>query len=245
MLGEQLALESAERLSLLRIRDFMLPSLSPAMKHIGLIPALLERADPMLRQYLSGTKPFFALPSTLTLYAHDIQEYIDIARLFDFLLSHEPVMAIYFFVAIVLSRRGELLDIPLDEPEMLHFTLQKLPRTLDLDSLIKSALELFRRFPPETLPHRAWARISPLSVLKTVRKDSAWQSLEQGEELLQRHEKELRMEERREKLYLVLRKYRGPALSIAIPFVVGVTAFWLRRSGNDRIFWSYLWRSVR
>lgn len=214
------------------------------MKHIGLIPVVLERADPTLCRYLSGTKPFFALPATLTLYAHDIQEYVDIARLFDFILSHEPVMAIYFFVAIVLSRRKELLDIPPDEPEMLHFTLQKLPKSLDLDSLIVSTLELYRRFPPESLPRRAWRKISSLSVLKTSRNILDRQSLERGEELLREQEKEINREQQRKRAYALLRKYRRPVMSIAIPLVVGVTAFLLRRSGNDKIFWSYARRFV-
>lgn len=223
----------------------MLPSLSPAMKHIALIPALLECTDPRLYQCLSGIKPFFALPSTLTLYAHDIQEYVDIARLFDFILSHEPVMAIYFFVAIVLSRRQELLDIPPDEPEMLHFALQKLPRSLDLDNLIKSALELYHRFPPEKLPQRAWHKISTFSVLKTSRDLLEKQSLERGEELLQQQERQIRREASQEKLYAVLRKYKRPAMSVAIPLLISITAFWLRRSGNDKIFWSQLRHFVR
>ena len=183
VLGEDAAPPAVARISLLRIRDYMLPSLSPALKHLQILPKILESADPALATRLSSTRPFFALAATLTLYAHDIQEYSDIARLYDFILAHEPVMALYLFAAIIISRRVELLEIPIEEPEMLHFTLSKLPQPLDLENLISSALSLFGRHPPQTLPNFSWWRISSLSVLKTSRSLEHQQSLQQGEAL--------------------------------------------------------------
>jgi len=56
--------------------------------------------DPALCKRLSQTQPFFALAATLTLYAHDIQEYGDIARLFDFILAREAVMPVYLFAVV-------------------------------------------------------------------------------------------------------------------------------------------------
>src|SRR5436190_20025934 len=87
VLGEHAAPAAVARISLFRIRDYMLPSLSPALKHLQLLPAILNASDVKLGRRLSVTKPFFALAATLTLYAHDIQEYGDIARLYDFILS--------------------------------------------------------------------------------------------------------------------------------------------------------------
>ena len=242
VLGEHAVPTAIARISLLRIRDYMLPSLSPALKHLQVLPAILERVDPRLAAHLSSTRPFFALAATLTLYAHDIQEYSDIARLFDFILAHEPIMAIYTFAAIIVSRRTELLDIPLDEPEMLHFTLSKLPQPLDLEELISSTLTLFERHPPEKLPYLTWWRISPNSVLKTSRSLDEKQSLEQGEALFRSQARQLQREELQQKLLVLVWKYRRPVGSIAAALLVGAASFWLRRSVQDKFVWGFLWK---
>jgi hypothetical protein len=126
------------------------------------------------------------LAATLTLYAHDIQEYGDIARLFDFLLAQEAVISIYLFAVIILCRREELFEIPADEPEMLHSILSKLPKPLDLEALISKTMELYEKHPPEKLPFRVWWWISSNSVLRTTRNLAAKQTLEDGEKLFQK-----------------------------------------------------------
>lgn len=240
VLGARLASPVFARVSLLRIRDYMLPSLSPSIKHLQLIPAILESTDPKLCRHLSGTQPFFALAATLTLYAHDIQEYGDIARLYDFLLAHEPVIAIYLFATIILQRKEELLDISVEEPEMLHFTLSKLPQPLDLGGLINSTLELYHSHPPESLPFRAWQRIPQNSVLKTSRDlalDRTWQ---EAEELFITQTKELQREEYRQKTYAVMWRYRRPASSVGLAILVGLMSIYVRRHGLDTSIWCYL-----
>lgn len=242
VLGEHAAPSAVARISLLRIRDYMLPTMSPAMKHLHLLPAILEAADPPLAGRLSQTRPFFALAATLTLYAHDIQEYSDIARLFDFILAHEPVMAIYTFVAIIISRRSELLDIPLDEPEMLHFTLSKLPQPLNLEALILSALNLFEKYPPQKLPRLTWWKIPSTSVLKTSRSLASKQSLQDGEALFHTQAQQLQREELQQKVLALVWKYRRPVVPIIAALLVGATSIWLRRSGQDRFLWAFLWK---
>ena len=101
VLGAEAAPAAAARLSLLRIRDFMLPTMTGALSHLQLLPAILKAADAELFAHLSETAPFyFALPATLTLYAHEIQEYGDIARLFDYLLTNEAVVSIYLYATV-------------------------------------------------------------------------------------------------------------------------------------------------
>lgn len=81
----------------------MLPTLAGAEAHLRLLPSILYAADKQLYQHLTGaTKPtpFFALAATLTLYAHDIEEYGDIARLFDFLLASEAAVSVYLFATV-------------------------------------------------------------------------------------------------------------------------------------------------
>lgn len=233
VLGKRHAPPAVARISLLRIRDYMLPSLSPALKHLQLLPAIIRSADEAVWHRIANEKPFFALSATLTLYAHDIEQYADIGRLYDFLLAHEPVVALYLFAAIILSRTDELLDIPADEPEMLHFTLSKLPKPLNLDLLISDAMNLYQLYPPEDLPFRAWSKIPTPSVLKTSRRITARSTLDEAERLFQKQTEELRREELRQKAMVTLWKYRRPVGSIALAVVVGVLSVWVRRGDNS------------
>ena len=239
VLGEKEAAPAVTNISLFRIRDYMLPSLSPALKHLQLIPAIIEKADSALREHLGGIKPFFALAATLTLYAHDIQEYSDIARLFDFLLATEPVVSIYLFAAIILSRKKELLEIPADEPEMLHFTLSKLPQPLDLDSLISSAMQLFNDYPPESLPFGAWKRISQHSVLKSSRDPFNKQTRDEAIRLLEKQVRQLHNEELREKALTFLWHHRRTVGSVAVAIFIGAMSIWIRKKGFDTPLWSF------
>ena len=229
------AADAVAHLSLLRIRDFMLPSLSPSLEHLQLLPAILYSADPKLWQHLSQTQPFFALAATLTLYAHDIEEYGDIARLFDFLLAQEAVVSIYLFAVIILSRREELFDIPSDEPEMLHSILSKLPKPLDLEALILRTMDLFTTNPPEKLPFRAWAKISSYSVLKTTRGFTSNQTIKDGEELIVRQSQQLRRAEMRQQAMRFAWTYRRPAGGVGIAVFIGILSFWMQRTGVEGI----------
>ena len=240
VLGTEAAFAAVESISLLRIRDYMLPSLSPALKHLQLVPGILWSADKQLAEHLVMPHANYALPAALTLYAHEIQEYSDIARLFDFLLAHEPVISLYLFAAIIISRRSSLLEIPPDEHDMLFFTLQKLPQPLDLEPLIKDATRLFRDHPPERLPGRVWQRLSTSSVLKTSRSSESPDSLRIAERYLVKQTEEVRWDERRQKALRTAFRYRRPLASTALAVAIGAVSIWLRRSGNDRVIVSFL-----
>lgn len=105
MLGGRLAVPALSRLSLLRIRDFMLPSFAASTAYLAILPAILYAADPQLYRLLADAdiKPFYAMAATLTLYAHDIEEYSGIARLFDFFLAREAVVTVYMYAAVSLA----------------------------------------------------------------------------------------------------------------------------------------------
>ncbi|PYH41403.1 TBC domain-containing protein [Aspergillus saccharolyticus JOP 1030-1] len=242
VLGGHEAASAVAQISLLRIRDYMLPTLSPALKHLHLLPAIIEKADSSLRQHLAGIQPFFALAATLTLYAHDIQEYSDIARLFDFLLAEEPVVPVYLFAAIILSRKKELLEISLEEPEMLHFTLSKLPNPLDLDGLINSTVQLFRDYPPESLPFGAWKQIPSCSALKTSRGIVPTHSKDEALKCFGQQLRQLRYEESKEKAITFLWHNRRTIGSVAVTVLIGVMSTYIRRKGLDSTIWSYLGR---
>ncbi|KAI1800504.1 rab-GTPase-TBC domain-containing protein [Daldinia bambusicola] len=212
------------RLSALRIRDFMLPSLNPSVAQLRLIPDILRAADPTLYAHVSRTEPFFALSDTLTMFAHNVRRYSDIARLFDALLAREQAFTLYVFAQIVLRRRDELFQH--DEPDMLHFTLSKLPQDLDLDAVIVDAAALFERYPPESL--RSWRSVSSSSTLKTARDVSACaaQTLEDGHRFFEKQHRELVWAQRRDE---VLRTaWANRALILAV--VVGAGAVYFRKA---------------
>ena len=248
VLGKDLAVDAVTHLSLLRIRDFMLPSLLPSLAHLSLLPAILYSADAKLCQHLSQTKPYFALAATLTLYAHEIQDYGAIARVFDFLLAQEAVVSVYLFTVIILSRKDELLEIPADEPEMLHFTLSKLPQTLDVEDLVKRTSDLFLQHPPERLPFRAWSKVSSYSVLKTTRGPPASQNLMEGEKLLAKQILQLQREQFRRRLLSSMWKYRRPVGGIGLALLVGLVSIWAQKGAPDSMSWlgsRNLWRFLK
>ncbi|KAL6719849.1 GTPase-activating protein gyp8 [Lecanora helva] len=233
VLGAEQAPEAVAHLSLLRIRDFMLPSLAPSLGHLNLLPSILQVEDVELYRHLSQTQPFFALAATLTLYAHDIQEYGVIARLFDFLIAQPAVVSIYLFAVIILSRREELFEIPADEPEMLHSTLSKLPKPLDLELLISRTMTLFREHPPEELPARTWSKIPRNSVLKTTRALGRDQSLQDGEGFFEMQALQIRRQDLRQKAIMNLWKYRRPVGGFGLAVLVGLISIWLGRKGLE------------
>ncbi|KAL9082309.1 MAG: hypothetical protein Q9159_006513 [Coniocarpon cinnabarinum] len=238
VLGREKATNAVARLSVLRIRDFMLPTLAGAVVHLKLLLPIVRVVEPELEQRLSDTQPFFALPATLTLYAHEIEEYADIARLFDFFLAQPASMPIYLFATVVIGRKQELLHVEDDEPEMLHAILSKLPSPLDLEALIKHTLELYGSHPPQSLPSNPCKDIHKASVLETASDLKALQaqSFEQGKVWFQQQERKRKRDEQVINLGRLVKTYRRPAQSVGFAVAIAFLAWWLR---EDSSFSSY------
>ncbi|KIW02684.1 uncharacterized protein PV09_06121 [Verruconis gallopava] len=227
------------RLSMLRIRDFMLPKLSASVSHLRLLPAILYAADRPIYAILPAN-PFYGLSHVLTLYAHDIHSYSDIARLFDFLLAREAVMSIYLFAVIIISKREMLLEYMADEPDenILAVVLQKLPQDIDIEGMICQAIKLYEQFPPASLPFKTWKMVSDNSVLKTTidRKALRDQTLQEGQVWFDNHAEEIRREEFRAKVVMTLKnklsKYRRPAL-FTLSVAVCALALWAGKNKSS------------
>ncbi|EFX05625.1 tbc domain protein [Grosmannia clavigera kw1407] len=238
------------RLAVLRIRDFMLPTIDAAVTQLQLLPDILQLADRPLWTHLhlaQHPRPFFALGGTLTMYAHDMRSLGAIARVFDVLLARPPDFSLYLFAAIVCAHRSALFATPADEPEMLHHILSRLPGDAGdpvdgetppghhLDLLVADAARLADRFPPHVLP--AWRAVSAASVLKTAQRPGGIvaQSVADGERLFRTHVRELdradRHRLRRAHLHKMLIQYRTPLRAVGVAVLVGVLAIWLRRAG--------------
>lgn len=240
VLGPDDAPAAVARLSLLRIRDFMLSSLEPAIAQLELLRPILRAADPLLYDHLPKSQPSFALADTITMFAHHIQDYKNITRLFDFFLARHAIMPIYLFAAVVLSKRDELLEIDKEDEDILYVVLSKLPQPFDLEFHIARTVELYEKLPPASLHSWEWWHISSHSVLKSSPTSDSLRrlTLADGERLLAHHESELRRQQALQRAakhleHIKLRLWfyrRYGAVSLAL--LVGVYAVWLGRSGD-------------
>ena len=244
VLGTHAAPQAAARLSLLRIRDFMLSSLEPAIAQLELLRPLLRHADPDLYEHLPKSSATFALAGTITMFAHNLQEYKDITRLFDFFLARHAVMPLYFFAAVVLSRRDELLEIDKEDEDILHVMLSKLPEPFDIEFHIARSVELYEELPPHSLGSWQWWRISSSSVLKTsaTLADTQRLTLEDAERYFAQQEKEVRRQQHLKKvLQRATRSIKHAQLrlwyyrrygTVGLAIVVGACALWFGRNGG-------------
>jgi hypothetical protein len=240
VLGPQHAPAAVARLSLLRIRDFMLSSLEPALSQLELLRPILRAADPVLYDHLPKSQPSFALAGTITMFAHNIQDYKDITRLFDFFLARHAVMPIYLFAAVVLSKREELLEIEKEDEDILYVMLGRLPEPFDVEFHIARTVELYERLPPASLNSWEWWRISSSSVLKASATSTSLRglTLEDGDILFAQQERDLRRQQALRRAaknmqYVKLRLWyyrRYGAVGLAI--LVGTYALWLGRNSS-------------
>jgi len=144
-----------------------------------------------------------------------------------------------------MSRKGELLDIEPDEPEMLHSILSKLPKPLNLEKLISDTMDLFHRHPPQSLPFGTWRRVSEESVLKTTHDFDrlSRQTIQDGERLFAKQVSQLHRAELMMKIQARLWKYRRPARGAGIALLVGLMSLWIARGNNTstlQTYWNYL-----
>ncbi|KAF1838912.1 hypothetical protein BDW02DRAFT_585507 [Decorospora gaudefroyi] len=246
VLGPEHAPSAVARLSLLRIRDFMLSSLEPALSQLELLRPILRAADPVLYDHLPKSQPSFALAGTITMFAHNLEDYRDITRLFDFFLAQHAVMPIYLFAAVVLSKREELLETDKEDDDILYFMLGKLPQPFHVELHIAHTLELYEKLPPSSLNSWEWWRVSSSSVLKASATGASLRrlTLEDGEAFIAQQERELQRQQALRRAaknmqYVKLRLWyyrRYGAMGLAV--VIGTYALWLGRNSDLSIRYS-------
>jgi hypothetical protein len=106
---------------------------------LSLLKRVLQAADPEIAKFSATispvpTLPFFALSWILTLFSHDVDTLEPIQRMFDFLLSRNPISAIYLAVAIIVAKKPQMLRLvkemgqeAMDDPSILHPLFARLP----------------------------------------------------------------------------------------------------------------------
>jgi hypothetical protein len=115
-----------------------------------ILKRVLLVADPEIARFSSTispvpTLPFFALSWILTLFSHDVDTLEPIQRMFDFLLSRNPISAIYLAVAILIAKKPQMLRLvkdlgqeAMDDPSILHPLFARLPPLLADDPVTTS-----------------------------------------------------------------------------------------------------------
>ena len=240
VLGAQDAPAAVARLSLLRIRDFMISSLDPALSQLELLRPILRAADPALYSLLPKSQPSFALANTITMFAHNIQDYKDITRLFDFFLARHAVMPIYLFAAVVLSKREELLELEDEDEDVMYVMLSKIPQPFDVEFHIARTVELYERLPPASLGSWEWWRISSSSVLKASPTNASLRhlSLKDGEAFFAQQEREVKRQHTIRRALKSLKYLRVQLWyyrqyeTVGLAMVVGAYAIWLGQNGG-------------
>lgn len=218
-----------ERIAVLRLRDYMLPTLEPALQHLELIPAILHDCDHQLYRIIARCDNNYSLPAMITMYAHDIEEYRDVVRLFDFLLAQSPVMSMYLYAAIMVSRKEDIFGHIPSGADVMRCELQRLSQNFEEDAIGK-AMVLYNSHPPETLSHSAWKKVPRASSLKTHQHPSYPRAMEDALSYL-----EVQIWKSQQALFfkqarMALRRQRKPAAYIFIAVLVGVASYWMMKN---------------
>lgn len=246
VLGKDGAPLALRRVALLRLRDHLLiDDQLGTIPHLRLLGPILFAADKEVFALLPPSPhPNTGIQAVITLYAHDIQHYADIARLWDFLLASPAVMAVYFYAILMLDRKEELMSLDPDyygDDGIMSTIFQKYPQPKDMDRLIFAATKLYEQHPPAKLPLHAWSKVSKTSVLITTSDPLALtkQTLEEGEAWHAQDKKRVLREKAFQNMVKSTRrhwwlykrrayKHRRP-LVFTVAVAVGVISLWMGR----------------
>lgn len=103
-----------ERLTLLHLRDYMMPSINSSVHHLNLILLIIYQKDYNFFKILNNLKPFYSLSSIITLFTHDVSDYNSICYIFDYLLSNGTSViynSIYLYAEILLLNKNQILNL--------------------------------------------------------------------------------------------------------------------------------------
>lgn len=165
----QKSIEVLERISLVFLRDFMLPSMGYTLDHLEFIPPLVTELDSWTGEQIKDVKPVYGISSVLTWFAHDIPDFTSVCLLFDFILASGTMATPLFIYASLTSlRTDELKDLDSDDKDIINCVLNTFPKTEKetVSRCIQRAQDLASKTTLENYP--AWHNLSSYSVLKTT-----------------------------------------------------------------------------
>ncbi|KTW28337.1 GTPase-activating protein GYP8 [Pneumocystis jirovecii RU7] len=163
--GKKDAVKLLEYISLTRIRDFFLPSLSPILDHLELIKSIIFKKDQELGEHVANVPSHFALASYLTWFSYKTKHFEDILKVFDFILATDTIMIIYIYAAvslysfitdtkireIIIQQKNQILNITKEETDILHKVLANFTQKCPSKSILQEAISLRENIPPYIL----------------------------------------------------------------------------------------------
>lgn len=100
----------------------------------------------------------FALPWYLTWFGHSLNQYRDVVRLYDFFLATPPLMPLYVAAALVIHRCDEIFEVGCDMASI-HCLLSQIPDDLPFENILKHAMKLYKKYPPNKVEKDVVERI--------------------------------------------------------------------------------------
>ncbi|PIA15176.1 RabGAP/TBC, partial [Coemansia reversa NRRL 1564] len=175
--SERPATEAARMAALFFVRDAMGSSLEDVMQQLQLLYVLLEQTCPAVHALLTDVDvpPFFGISWVLTWFAHDVDTFADICRIYDFLIVSPPMQVVYMAAAMVAHNQHEILAYERDFAAI-HSGLVALPRTvIDWLPIIEESDRLQREYPATRLQLLGNSRLPRLSAVSTY--EATWKRL--------------------------------------------------------------------
>ena len=152
MMDEENAFKIINKISNTHLKYFMEETMNTTSNLLEIIYLILKDEDLHLYNYLimSEVGTIFSLSWVITWFSHVLNDFNDIARLFDFFISSHFLMPIYLTVSILLYKKKQIHNIDCDMANM-HQYLTGLPQneTLPFDKLVMDTLHLSTKYPPE------------------------------------------------------------------------------------------------
>ncbi|GAA5799960.1 hypothetical protein HPULCUR_005381 [Helicostylum pulchrum] len=179
LFGEKFACKLMEPIA---FTDEMYTTMEPVLKQLTILDTIIQLEDIQVFDFITeaGVLPYYCLSWVITWCSHDLDDLEKITRLFDFFLSSNPFMAIYFSAAVVLSRKDELLALEC-EMSTVHSFLTKLPKDLDVDFLCQQACELQEKYSVYDVQRQSKVALDQVSCVNRFEKD--WTTIETQDEL--------------------------------------------------------------
>ena len=83
----------------------------------------------LLSDYGEMPTPIFVTSWTLTFFAHDVENFECVQRLYDSILASHPLMIVYIMCACILAHRDEIVENYADFQSSVSFFIFKAPLT--------------------------------------------------------------------------------------------------------------------
>lgn len=162
--GERLGTVLSESLAKRHMRDLTRDNLNVFQWVLDLILPLLSLCDHEMHLFLTNANvtAFFALSWILTWFAHNITQFEDIARIYDYFLSSHPIKPLYMTVTLMLHCREDLLSITDVDQAGIHKFFQEFQWNIDFNVIIDKCEQIFCSHPPHQLYQLSMEKLSKL-----------------------------------------------------------------------------------